>query len=71
MKRALLLLFSSYAVLTALFVIASTLLPILRKKIAAGFAVGDVAIVVAVFLYGLFIYITGLLLIRVSCKDRR
>jgi len=71
MKRVLLLLFSSYAVLTALFVIALALLPILRKRIAAGFAVGDVAIVVAVFLYGLFIYITGLLLIRVSCKDRR
>ncbi|MFZ8806984.1 MAG: hypothetical protein ACO2PN_02615 [Pyrobaculum sp.] len=71
MKRVLLLLFSSYAVLTALFVIASALLPILRERIAAGFAVGDVAIVVAVFLYGLFIYITGLLLIRASCKDRR
>lgn len=71
MKRVLLLLFSSYAVLTALFVIALALLPILRERIAAGFAVGDVAIVVAVFLYGLFIYITGLLLIRAGCKDRR
>ncbi len=70
MKRVILLLLSSYAVLTAFFVVASALLPILRKRIVGNFAVGDVAIVVAVFLYGLFIYITGLLLIRASCKDR-
>jgi len=64
-------LFSSYAVLTAFFVVASALLPILRKRIVADLAVGDVVVVIAVFLYGLFIYITGLLLIRASCKDRR
>ena len=63
--------FSSYAVLTAFFVVASALLPILRKRIVADLAVGDVVVVIAVFLYGLFIYITGLLLIRASCKDRR
>jgi len=71
MRRVLLLLFSSYAVLTAFFVVASALLPILRKRIVADLAVGDVVVVIAVFLYGLFIYITGLLLIRASCKDRR
>jgi len=70
MKKVILLLLSSYAVLTAFFVVASALLPILRKRIVSNFAVGDVAIVVAVFLYGLFIYTTGLLLIRAGCKDR-
>jgi len=71
MKKALLLLLSSYAVLTALFAAAAALLPIMKRRIFAGLAVGDVALIIAILLYGLFIYTTALLLIRVSCKDRR
>jgi hypothetical protein len=71
MKKALLLLLSSYAVLTALFVAAVAFLPIMRRRIFAGIAVGDVTLIIAIFLYGLFIYTIALLLIRVSCKDRR
>jgi hypothetical protein len=71
MKKALLLLLSSYAVLTALFAAAAALLPIMKRRIFAGIAVGDVMLIIAVLLYGLFIYTTALLLIRVSCKDRR
>jgi hypothetical protein len=71
MKKALLLLLSSYAVLTALFAAAVAFLPIMRRRIFAGIAVGDVTLIIAIFLYGLFIYTVALLLIRVSCKDRR
>ena len=71
MKKALLLLLSSYAVLTALFVAAAALLPIMKRRIFAGIAVGDVTLIISILLYGLFIYTTALLLIRVSCKDRR
>jgi len=71
MKKALLLLLSSYAVLTALFAAAAVLLPIMKRRIFAGLAVGDVTLIIAILLYGLFIYTTALLLIRVSCKDRR
>ncbi len=71
MKKALLLLLSSYAVLTALFVAAVAFLPIMRRRIFAGIAVGDVTLIIAILLYGLFIYTIALLLIRVSCKDRR
>jgi len=70
MKKALLLLLSSYAVLVALFALAAALLPLLRLRIIGGFAVGDVVIMAVVFLYGLFIYLAGVLLIRVSCKNR-
>jgi len=71
MKKALLLLLSSYAVLTALFAAAAALLPLMKRRIYAGIAVGDVTLIIAILLYGLFIYTTALLLIRVSCKDRR
>jgi hypothetical protein len=71
MRKAFLLLLSSYAVLVALFATAASLLPIMRKRIFAGIAVGDVSLIIAIFLYGLFIYTVALLLIRVSCKDRR
>jgi hypothetical protein len=71
MKKALLLLLSSYVVLTALFAAAAALLPIMKRRIFAGIAVGDVTLIIAILLYGLFIYTTALLLIRVSCKDRR
>jgi hypothetical protein len=71
MKKALLLLLSSYAVLTALFAAAAVLLPIMKRRIFTGIAVGDITLIIAVLLYGLFIYTTALLLIRVSCKDRR
>jgi len=71
MRKALLLLLSSYAVLAALFATAASLLPIMRKRIFAGIAVGDVVLIVAIFLYGLLIYTLALLLVRVSCKDRR
>lgn len=71
MKRALYLVLTSYAALLLLFTTGSIMLPLLRKKIIGGFTIGDVVIIIAVLSYGLFIYIFGLWLIRVSCKNRR
>lgn len=68
MKKALLVVLFSYGVLLALFVLAAYILPILRMKIVGGFTVGDIAVVLAVPIYGVLIYTAGLYIKRVTCR---
>ncbi|ACB39800.1 hypothetical protein [Pyrobaculum neutrophilum] len=71
MRKALSLVAASYAVLLLLFATGAASLPILRIRLAGGFTVGDVVIILAVLLYGMFIYIYGQVLIRGSCRGGR
>lgn len=70
MKKALLLTASAYALILLLLAAASQGLKALRTRIVDSFTVGDLALVAAIFLYGLFIYTAGVYIIRGSCKDR-
>ncbi|MCU7786667.1 hypothetical protein ODS41_01815 [Pyrobaculum sp. 3827-6] len=71
MKKALLVVALSYGFLLALFATAACALAVFRTKIIGGFTVGDVAVVLAVLIYGLFIYTAGLYVKRVTCNGRR
>lgn len=68
MKRALALLVLSYSLLLVFIAVGAKALPLFRMRITGGFTVGDMALLISVFFYGLIVYIAAKWLLRGSCK---
>jgi len=68
MKRLLAYTLWSYAILLALLALGSFLLRLLRARLVDGLTLGDLVLVAAVFIYGLAIYTSALVVIRGTCK---